>query len=245
MVISLKQLIKRNLHPLVWERLGQAKQEFFWTKQVYHCDSNLIPIFEKYLSKQCGYYVEVGSYDGRGGSNTYHLEMSLGWSGVLVEPVMHLLFRSRQIRNLNKNQFFNAACVDDEYKLPYIELYYSGMMSVITEDFGKMNAEDWAKVGAQFLSRGEMVQKAYSNARTLTSILDEANAPNLIDFLSIDVEGFELSVLNGIDFDRYSFNFILIETTENSPSFELLLKLGYEHLLTIAQNVLFGASNFD
>ena len=244
-VMSFKQIIKRNVHPLVWERLGQAKQEFSWARQAYHCDSNLIPVFKKYLSKQSGYYVEVGSYDGRGGSNTYHLEMQLGWSGVLVEPIMHLFFRSRQIRNLNKNQFFNAACVSEDYKLPYIELYYSGMMSVVTEDIGKMKSEDWARVGSQFLSRGETVQRAYSNARTLTSILDEAKAPNVIDFLSIDVEGYELSVLNGIDFHRYSFNFILIETSENSPSFELLLKLGYEHLATIAQNVLFRTRNFD
>ena len=35
--------------------------------------------------KRGGFYVEVGAYDGRHLSNTYHFEQ-IGWSGVLVEP---------------------------------------------------------------------------------------------------------------------------------------------------------------
>jgi hypothetical protein len=47
-------------------------------------------------------------------------------------------------------------------------------------------------------------------ARTLTSILDEAGVRK-IDFFSLDVEGFELSVLRGLDLDRYRPKYLLIE----------------------------------
>lgn len=42
-------------------------------------------------------------------------------------------------------------------------------------------------------------------------ILEEADAPNTIDFLSIDVEGHELEVLAGMDFDRWKVRVATIE----------------------------------
>ena len=75
----MKNLLKARLHPLVWERLGQAKQEYFWTRKTHHCELGLIPFFNEYLSYENGYYVDVGAFDGRSSSNTYHLEKSLGW----------------------------------------------------------------------------------------------------------------------------------------------------------------------
>ena len=44
------------------------------------------------------------------------------------------------------------------------------------------------------------------------SILVEVNAPFDIDFLSLDTEGAEFEVLNGIDFKKYKFKFMLIES---------------------------------
>lgn len=127
---SLKSLFKVILHPLVWERLGQAKQELKWTRKKYQCDENLIPIFRKYLSKSNGFYVDIGANDGRSFSNTYHLEKSQGWRGILVEPIMHVYFRSRQIRDLNRNVFFNCAVVGKDYDKEVVELLYSGLMTV-------------------------------------------------------------------------------------------------------------------
>jgi hypothetical protein len=52
-------------------------------------------------------------------------------------------------------------------------------------------------------------------ARTMTSILDECGVSG-IDFLSLDVEGYELNVLKGLDLNKYCPRFILIETEEKS-----------------------------
>lgn len=48
-------------------------------------------------------------------------------------------------------------------------------------------------------------------AAPLKALLDMANAPTVIGYLSIDVEGHELEVLAGMDFDRWRVELITIE----------------------------------
>lgn len=238
-----KKLIKKSFDPLVWDSLGRARQEYRYSKKRFHCDSNLVPIFEKYLGKQGGYYIEVGANDGRSGSNTFHLEKFQGWHGILVEPIMHLYFNCRRNRDTRRNLIFNCACVDFGYREHLVEFMYSGMMTISTSLPGSNDVSEWTRAGSRFLSSGETVQKTWSLARTLDSILVESKAPTHIDFISIDVEGAEYSVLSGIDFERFVFDYILIETSHNSPSYNLLLELGYECKEIIMQNILFGKTN--
>lgn len=238
--MNLKQIFKSWLHPLVWERLGQAKQEYYWNKQIWHCDKALISIFERYLSYSSGYYVDVGANDGRSSSNTYHLEKYQDWTGVLIEPIMHTFFRSKQIRSLQKNIFFNCACVGPDFIDSNIELLYSGLMTILSSKTVEFDPISWAESGEQFLARGETVQKTWSTARTLDSILSEANSPNKIDLLSIDVEGSELGVLQGINFSKFLFKYILIETKIESASHKHLLDLEYKLVERIQQNLLFA-----
>ena len=49
---------------------------------------------------------------------------------------------------------------------------------------------------------------------SLNSILEKNNAPTYIDLLSLDVEGYELEVLKGIDFNKYTFMLLVIESRE-------------------------------
>ena len=51
-----------------------------------------------------------------------------------------------------------------------------------------------------------------TRAITLTEILNKNNTPKLIDLFSLDVEGYEFEVLEGIDFKNYQFKYFLIET---------------------------------
>jgi len=129
----IKKLIKARIHPLVWDKIGQVKKEYAYTSQKYHCDEILIPVFQKYFSKSNGFYVDIGASDGRAASNTYHLEKFQDWCGILVEPIMHVHFRSRQIRDLKRNIFFNCALVASDYVGKTVELLYSGLMTISKE----------------------------------------------------------------------------------------------------------------
>jgi len=235
----LKKIVKKWIHPLVWERLGQAKQEFYFTKKRFHCDPELVPIFQKYFGERNGYYVEVGANDGRSFSNTYHLEHFQNWTGVLIEPVMHLFFRSHQTRSPWKNKFFNVACVSNDYKDEIVEMHYSGLITISTSETNKSNPSEWALDGGQFLGSGESVQKMWSQAWTLESILKRANSPKVINLLSVDVEESEYFVLKGVNFDNWLFEYILIETEIDSRAFNLLVSQGFCHLDTVGGNLLF------
>lgn len=57
--------------------------------------------------------------------------------------------------------------------------------------------------------------------RTLTSILDEHLASGRqIDLLSVDVEGHDMNVLQGLDFERYRPRVILVELHDFSQIHE-------------------------
>lgn len=51
--------------------------------------------------------------------------------------------------------------------------------------------------------------------------------PPHIDLLSLDVEGGEIEVLNGLDFDRYSFGTLVIESRSIQRLEKLLNSKGY------------------
>jgi hypothetical protein len=66
-----------------------------------------------------------------------------------------------------------------------------------------------------------------AKAMTLNSILLEAKSPRIIDFISIDTEGAELSVLSGIDFETFIFRYLVIETRDKERISKYLETFGY------------------
>ena len=58
----------------------------------------------------------------------------------------------------------------------------------------------------------------------------EAKAPNVIDFFSLDVEGAEFEVLNGINFAKFNFRYILIETNNFEKLNNFMLQKNYKFI---------------
>jgi hypothetical protein len=87
-----------------------------------------------------------------------------------------------------------------------------------------------AELGRQFLRPGETLFTFGALAVPLNSILLDANAPKLIDFLSLDVEGAELEVLKGIDHDAFRFRYMLVECRDLSRLANYLGPLQYSLL---------------
>ena len=65
--------------------------------------------------------------------------------------------------------------------------------------------------------------------RSLQSILDEMGFSH-INFFSLDTEGYELNILKGIDFNRTTFDFLLIEiyNRDYEEIVQFLRNHGYE-----------------
>jgi FkbM family methyltransferase len=180
------------------------------------------------LNGGAGYFVELGANDGISQSNTKHLEMWRNWSGVLIEP-SPLNFEKLLKTRKKSNYFVNAACVGFDFANLTVKLRYSNLMTTPLE--GKsdiLGKHDHADIGRKYLRKGEQVHDFEIDAKTLTSILDKAKAPNVIDFMSLDVEGGELEVLYGVDHEKYRFSWILVESRSPEALTEYMRSFGYE-----------------
>lgn len=141
-----------------------------------------------------GFFFEAGAMDGFYESNTYYLEKFRGWSGVLVEPQPDIFQKIAYARPHAKA--YNCALVASGYHSEYVDILESGACS---------------RVCPPKLSEANQKRVVRVPARTITSILDES-APAQIDLLSLDVEGYEMEVLHGLDFDKYRPRKMLIES---------------------------------
>lgn len=166
---------------------------------------------EKYIDYDNGFYVELGANDGIRQSNTYYFEKNRGWSGILIEPSPNNFLECRKNRSEN-NAIFCNACVRFGYPHKYVDMAYGNLMSVSTNvevDLESVSAH--LERSRQFLRNREATFEFGAVAKPLSTILDEGKAPPLMDILSLDVEGAELEVLMGVDFDRHNFKFMVIE----------------------------------
>jgi FkbM family methyltransferase len=183
---------------------------------------------EEYLNYDSGYFVELGANDGKSQSNTLYFERYRNWKGVLVEPTPNKFLECISNRSEDSKIYCNA-CVSFEYTEKFVEIIYSNLMTTtygLKSDI--IDPESHAKAGVQYLNNNEVNFKFGSRAITLNKLLLNSNAPNLIDLLSLDVEGAELEVLKGINHDQFKFKYICIETRSFDTINEYLLNLNYK-----------------
>ena len=178
---------------------------------------------EKYLPNRNGFFIEVGANDGFKQSNTYYLERFKGWQGVLIEGIPKL-YQKCLVERPN-SQVFNCALVAEDYTEPFVTMQYANLMSIVEGALKNKNNEEKHLKTAISAQRDVDVSYAVRvPARTLTSILDECQVSD-IDFFSLDVEGFELNVLKGLNFNKYRPKYMLIEARFKSEIDEYISDL--------------------
>ena len=183
---------------------------------------------EEYVNYDDGFFVELGANDGVSQSNSLYFEVKRNWRGVLIEPSPHNFLLCKEQRS-NKNHIFCNACVSKDYKEKYVDIRYANLMSISQNLELDLNDKDaHIQSGEKFLSNSEEVFSFGAVAATLNSLLKKSNAPKEIDFLSLDVEGAELEVLKGIDFDEFTFKYMLIEVRDINRMENFLNNYGYK-----------------
>ena len=163
-------------------------------------------LFSKYLNYDNGFFIEAGGADGVTQSNTWHLEKNRNWSGILVEPDPDAAVKCRNNRPLSN--VFNYALVGNNYTKDEIKMlkriWYNGDPGLTSSTYDSIINElpNWQGFTNEFNIQ----------TTTLNSILEATNLNGKkIDFFSLDVEGYELEVLTGLDLKRFSPKIILIE----------------------------------
>jgi FkbM family methyltransferase len=132
-----------------------------------------------------GTFLEMGALDGVKYSNTKFFEDTMGWSGVLIEPIPSA-FAKLQI-NRPRCKLFQCAVSTNEGTL---DLYDHGALSSVKENTTDEFFDTW--------HNGKGINMVTVPSRRLDSILRESGIRR-IDFWSLDVEGSEFEVLQSMD----------------------------------------------
>jgi len=153
-------------------------------------DSKLDLLFK---NKENGFYIELGANDGLTQSNSAFFEKHRNWTGILIEPSV----KGYELCKLNRPNSIclNYACVSNDFK-----------DDIISGDFTDNNL--MASINGKRLNRHNLIKVP---TVTLEKILDKHLGSKNIDFLSLDTEGYELNILNGLNLDKYRPNYMLIE----------------------------------
>lgn len=202
----------------------------------YHGLNGLDRKMEAYVGYDGGYFVELGANDGVSQSNTLYFEKYRHWKGLLVEPAPHKYQLCRANRSPD-TVVQCAACVSFGYREEFVRIAYSNLMSAplgLDSDIADPRAH--ARSGQAFLGQAEQVIEYGAVARTLQDLLREAGAPATIDFLSLDVEGAELEVLQGVDHAAYRFKFILVECRDFDRMRDFLVPAGYTFVEKLSEH---------
>lgn len=224
----IRNILKQITPPLLWgigahfKKLRKRNQKNFFS--IHGLDQKI----EQYLPQDNGFYVELGANDGISQSNTLYFERYKNWKGVLVEPTPHNYLKC--LSNRSKDNYIACnACVSFGYKDRFVEILFSNLMtSSIGLESDIQDPVSHANAGTQFLEGNERVFSFGAVAKTLNEILIEANAPQKIDFLSLDVEGVEIEVLKGVDHFRFRFQYLCIECQDLEKLKSYLQQYDYE-----------------
>lgn len=145
-------------------------------------------------------------------SNTADL-LDIGWSGIYIDPVKEFCDEAQLChKNSTKLRIINLGCSDIEEEKT---LYYG-------DSFIPNNLKD-----PRYVWFGRKVK-----CLPTSTILTQNECPENIDIMSIDVEGYEIKVLSGINFNIHKPKIIIIEINQHAlediiqklPNYVLKLK---------------------
>jgi FkbM family methyltransferase len=144
-------------------------------------------VYEFFKGKTNGYFIDIGANDGVQYSNTYILEKQLNWNGLCVEadPFVY--------EKLIKNR--NSGCLN------YAVTNFIGNSKFIPNDM----------YGGLIDSNNFDDRQIEVKCSTFEKIFQDYNIPNLIDYMSLDIEGSEIKALEKFPFNTHDIIILTVE----------------------------------
>ncbi len=136
-----------------------------------------------------GFFLDVGCASPVENSNSYYLEKHLDWSGIAVDALGE--FAAAWQRKRPRSRFFNFLVSDHSDSVE--SFYRSELRGTSSAQKERMKGP-----GGQQVKFDELKVPTI----TLTKLLEQNNVSR-IDFLSMDIEGFEPIALAGFDIERF------------------------------------------
>ena len=165
-----------------------------------------------------GTFVDIGAHDGIRMSNSYFFEKERNWNGICVEPIPEVFEELKKNRTCT---VVNGAIAPVNKELNFRRNHgRTEMLSGIIDYRDKRHDKKTEKEIEVYGGSSEVIKvQGYQ----LSGLLDQHKIDQ-IDYLSIDIEGGELEVLNTIDFDKYHIKYLTVENNYNSKEIRDVMK---------------------
>lgn len=165
-------------------------------------------------------FLDIGCNEPIIHSNSYYFESSLGFRVIAVDAISEMKEKWKELR---PNSKFICCAVGHQ----------PGSVSFNVLD-PTLDSSMFSSIeGVSKKTRSNLSESRIVRLDTITNILNSLDE-KLIDILSIDIEGYELQALNGIDFSQIKVNLIIVENNNdklllgNDAIRKLLIDHGYE-----------------
>jgi Methyltransferase FkbM domain len=194
----------------------EALEEKYPQKEWYSQVKQDLIVSRLFRSKTNGYFLDLAANDAIKISNTYALEKKFNWTGLCMEP--------------NPSYWFNLAHRDCQVVGAVVgELRNDAVVFQTTSNgaFGGI-------VGAEFDRNRPNQGGEVRYTVPLSEILQRFQAPPVMDYLSLDVEGAETLIMRHFPFHEYSFNVMTVERPKDDLK-ALFEENGYEYVGTISK----------
>ena len=189
--------IRGIIRKRIWDclkKLGQKTDYFSEAGQDMLVKDNF------FKNQKSGFFLEIGAFDGIEGSNCYHFEKFMNWQGIAIEA------SPLQFEKLKKNRnckLINIAIGSENKQVEFYE---------VVEGFTQMSGINNLNFKDSFerikKNSNSKINKINIECKTFEKLIP---SDQIIDLISIDIEGNEPDVLKSINFDKYQIKVIILE----------------------------------
>ena len=232
---NFKNLIKKKFSYHLWLDLSFFYQYFkFKLLNRYSCRGNIDIILKDIINlKREGFFLEVGAYNGFSESVSLRFEKELNWKGLLIEPnPVHFKYLKR---NRPKNICLNFICLSHEFLEKKLFIKNLNQMSYIVDDNDKPYFSNYPLEKINNLAKDSFsgnFEKLVCKTETLENIFTNYEIKK-IDLAIIDVEGSEIELLKGINFNEIDIEYFCIETYNFEELNKFMTKKNYKFIKKI------------
>lgn len=174
-----------------------------------------------------GFFVDIGANHPFKYSNSYFFESELNWNGICIEPQEKMY---KLLKDNRKSIILNKGVYNKKTVLKFCTTVNE--LSGIIETYEPKHIERINREAMQNNKKNHEITEI--EVDTLENIFNEYNV-KVVDYVSLDTEGSELEILQGINYDKVKIN--LIDVEDNYPNSEkskqineFLLNKGFDYI---------------
>ena len=229
--MTVRKWLSRARRLIRWNPVGDlpAFAQLSWAQEAE--DLLLVSLHEQ-MPPRSRFYVDVGAHHPQRFSNTW-LFYQQGWRGINIDPVPGVMDEFKRVRPRDINL---EVAISDRVGTARFFIFDETAVSTMSESLAKEREEE---------TPYRITTELDVPTRTLTSVLEEHQPPgDLIDFMTVDVEGHELKVVRSLDWTRWRPTFLLIEALDAEDAHadlvaETIAEIGYRRVVQTPRTVFY------